>query len=348
VLASLGYGLGARLHRAVARRLVAARGRPSCAIVSVGGLSMGGAGKTPLAAALASGLRRRGLRVAIASRGYRGASREPVTIVSDGSHVRASVEAVGDEALVLAAHAPGVSVLVGRDRRLVGHRAVSLFDTEVLVLDDGFQHHRLARDLDIVCVDGASGFGNGHVLPWGPLREPLSTLRFADWLCLVDPVEGRSPPAAVEAFEASGRPVWRAHRRPTALVALEEGEPEPPSRLAGLRVGMLAGIARPASLRRTLEALGARVVAERLFPDHHAYAAGDLGGLDPGVDLWITTEKDAFKILPRWLGDRELRVLRIEIELEEERALLDRLQAHLASSPSRALAPNAEAPSSRP
>jgi tetraacyldisaccharide 4'-kinase len=304
-------------------------------VVSIGGLTVGGSGKTPMAACVARGLAGRGFRVVLASRGYLGANREPVLAVSDGARILASVAAAGDEPLLLAAHASGVPVLVGRDRRVVGHHAVSIFGAEILVLDDGFQHHRIARDLDLVCLDGLSGVGNGHVLPWGPLREPLSSLRQADWICVVDPVDPggrgldtqRDVSARVVAdFAASGRRVLRAHRRPRQLRALERETRAPLADLSGREVGLIAGVARPLSVRRTLEALGARVVAERLFPDHHAYRPEDLADLDPSVSEWITTEKDALKILPAWLAGRSLSVLEIELEIEDEAAVFDEIE----------------------
>lgn len=339
------YGVAARSHRAWMRRTSAGRGRLACAVVSVGGLTVGGAGKTPVAARLAVGLHRRGWRVVLASRGYKGRGRLPVRVVSDGSHIRSSVAQSGDESFVLAAHAPGVPVLVGRDRRVVGHHAVSAFAAQIVVLDDGFQHHRLARDIDIVCVDGPGGFGNRRLLPAGPLRESISTLGDADWLCVVDgrAVEGREAGGAsggdalreaelIRSFERSGRDVVWARRNPVELRSLGRSENLPLAALRGRRVGLLSGLARPASVRRTLEALGARVVAERRFRDHHAYVPKDCHGLDHSELLWITTEKDALKILPQWLGDDTLWVLRIEVEIEDEDAVLDRLEAQLQAA----------------
>ena len=275
-IAAFFYGAAARAHRAWMRRTAGRRGRLACAVVSVGGLTVGGAGKTPMAACIALGLHRRGWRVVLASRGYGGRDRSAVSVVSDGSHVHSTVSRSGDESLVLAAHAPGVPVLVGRDRRVVGHHAVAAFDARIVVLDDGFQHHRLARDVDVVCIDGEAGLGNRRVLPAGPLREPLGALRLADWICVVDPPDDAVPIEGLEAL-AAGR--IRARRRPVGLRSIDGGSTRALESLDGARVGLLAGIARPRSVRRTLEALGARVVVERCFADHHTYAPEDLGGL---------------------------------------------------------------------
>ena len=296
---SLIYASGARVHRTYATRARASRGQPACKVVSVGGLTIGGAGKTPVAAAVARVLRARGHRVVLASRGYRGHARQGVTVVSDGQLVRAGVYEAGDEALLLAAHAPGVPVLVGRDRRVVGHHAVSRHAAEILVLDDGFQHHRLTRDVDIVCIDGRSALGNRRVVPAGPLREPVSALSAADWLCVVDGEQGGEALQLASEWSARGLRLMRARRSPKELRSIDGRRREDLTALEGREVGLLAGIARPQSLRRTLEALGAKVVAERIFPDHHAYRETDFSAMDAEVGDWITSEKDALKILPR-------------------------------------------------
>lgn len=356
-VAALIYGLGARLDRVRGRRARARRGRPSCAVVSVGGLTVGGAGKTPMAAWLATALAARGHRVAIASRGYRGRPAEAVTVVSDGRRVRSEMERAGDEAMVLASRAVGVPVLVGADRVRVGHQAVALFDTEILILDDGFQHHGLDRDFDLVCLDAHAGVGNGRLLPAGPLREPVSALKHADAFCWVG-VEGAEDPG-IGAGPAPGRPrrllraigderpVHAAVRRALDCVPLGGGPACPTESLAGECVGLVSGLARPAGFRRLVEGLGATVVRELRFPDHYAYAPEDLAPLRDGhghgrgsdgsdaaseerpPSRWLTTEKDAFKILPDWVSPTRVDVLRIGVVVEDDDALLDRVEATL-------------------
>ncbi|MAE93729.1 MAG: tetraacyldisaccharide 4'-kinase, partial [Deltaproteobacteria bacterium] len=180
------YGAGAAAHRLAYERGWRTRRRLGCKVISVGNLVSGGAGKTPTAAWVACALRARGHRVVLASRGFGGDDRDPVRVVSDGRHVSGRIEGAGDEALLLAALAPGVPVLVGSRRDLVGQRAVAAFDAHILVLDDGFQHHRLARDVDLVTVHGAAGFGNGRLLPRGPLRERPEVLGRAHGIGVVD------------------------------------------------------------------------------------------------------------------------------------------------------------------
>jgi tetraacyldisaccharide 4'-kinase len=254
--------------------------------------------------------------------------------LSDGRRVHGDVVGVGDEPLVLAAHAAGVPVLVGRDRGVVGLRAVSVFGAEVLVLDDGFQHHRLARDVDIVTIDGSFGFGNRRVLPRGPLREPISSLGRAHAVGIVDGPMSDSDAALLE--ENAVNPfIFRAHRRPAQLRRIrppragERALAEPVTALAGARVGLLAALGQPDAFRRTLEACGATVVAERTFRDHHRYRARDLAKLHRTTDFWVTTEKDAVKILPRWTRKIDLHVLTIDLAVAAEDEFLDWLETKI-------------------
>jgi tetraacyldisaccharide 4'-kinase len=326
--AAWAYGAGARLHRGLYRSGLCREQRLSCRVVSVGNLVVGGAGKTPAAAWIAQQLRRRGHKVVLASRGYGRRGSERVRVVSDGRFVHGRAETAGDEPMVLAAHAPGVPVLVGRDRTLVGWRALAAFGADVLVLDDGFQHHRLHRDVDIVVFDGALGFGNRHCLPRGPLREPLRALRRAQAVGVVDGPLAEEDATLLERL-APGAFRFTARRRPAALRPLAGGDRQDPAQLRGRELGMLCGLARPVCLRATLEALGARVVAERSFPDHHRYRRADLAGLADRAPLWITTEKDAVKITPSWSGAADLRVLSIDLAVDEPDAFVDWLEAQL-------------------
>lgn len=315
------YALAATIARRARGRRFRAPVRLACRVVSVGNLSVGGSGKTPAAAWIAARLRESGHPVVLASRGYGRRGRDPVVVVSDGRFVRAGIDEAGDEALLLAAHATGVPVLVGRDRAWVGLRAIAAFGADVLVLDDGLQHHRLARDVEIVCFDGA-GLGNGRVFPRGPLREPLAALRGTDAVLVVDGPLADADATAIR--RAAPRAMWfAARRRPVSLRPLAGGAGFPPAALAGQSVGLLAGIARPAGFRHTLESLGANVIATRVFPDHHRYRERDLAGLVDEAKRWVTTEKDAAKILPRFAGAADVRVLDIELEPEDPQGLVD-------------------------
>jgi tetraacyldisaccharide 4'-kinase len=325
---AMTYATGGFIRQALFDRGVLRRSRFPGRVVSVGTQTVGGRGTAQLTAWVATGLRHRGHKVAIVGPGCRGRKRDGVTVVSDGRFVRSRVEIAGGDAMVLAAHAPGIPVLVGRDRALVGWRALSAFGADVLVLDDGFAYRRLHRDVDIVCFDGSLGFGNRWVLPRGPLRETARALRRAQAIGVVD---GPFPAAdtSLVARIAGGARLFAARDVPAALRALRGDAAEAPSVLGGREVGVLAGMRDPGAFRRTLESLGARIVAERLFRDGHRYRPRDLRGLAGLAPLWVTTERDAAKILPTWTGGADLRVLRIETEVSRGGEVLDWIDSRL-------------------
>jgi tetraacyldisaccharide 4'-kinase len=316
--AEAGYRLGAWLHRGVYAWGWRRRVRLPCAVVSVGNLAVGGSGKTPLVGWLARELRARGRKLAVLSRGVGGSRTREINVVSDGERVLRSPSEVGDEPVLLAGQLPGVPVLAGRNRAALGLRAVALFGVQVCILDDGFQHHRLVRDLDLVCLDGELGLGNARVLPRGPLREAPAALRRADaivWMRSAPrpPASARIPPAL---------PQFRAPIAARALRDLVSGARSSPGELAGREVGLLAAIARPDRLEAQLGALGARVIERRVFADHHLYTRAEISQLDRRVS-WITTAKDAIKIPPEWTGGVQLAVLEEEVQPEEPQALLE-------------------------
>lgn len=333
-LAGFCYGEVVSLLRATRARRAA---RLPCHVISVGSLCAGGAGKTPLVASLAALLHSRGRRCAVATRGYaraRGNGPEGVVVASDGRGRRASPERIGDEPAWLADCLSGVPVLVSDDRARAGRYAITRFGTRVLLLDDGFQHFKLARDLDLVVVDGKAGFGNGAVLPRGPLREPLRALRFADAVVVVDGPLAPRDAAALDRW-APLAPRFAARRAVVGWRRLGEGSRVPPdSPLAPRgRVGVLSGIARPDSFRRTVLALGLEPRAEAVFPDHHRYIRRDLAALPAPPRIWVTTEKDAVKLDPRWNERVELWALAIALRFEAEEELVGWLESALRRLP---------------
>jgi tetraacyldisaccharide 4'-kinase len=327
VVAEALYAAGARLHRLVYDAGLRARTRLDARVVSIGNLAVGGSAKTPLAAFLARELAARGKRVALLSRGVGGRKSREVTVVSDGQRVLAAPVDVGDEACLLAQTAPGVPVLAGVRRAALGLRAISAFGAEVLVLDDGFQHHPLARDVELVCLDARLGLGNGHVLPRGPLREPVGALARADALVFTRAQAGDPPPPG-GALLPKGPTQFRVGVEKLGLRPVAGGERLPLAKLAGARVGLLAAIARPDRLARDLADLGAEVCARRVFADHHAYARRDLAGLDAGL-VWVTTAKDAVKIPPAWAAGAPLFVLEEEVDRASGLPLVEFVAARL-------------------
>jgi tetraacyldisaccharide 4'-kinase len=313
---SWGYGLGVRLRGALYDRSILSGERvEGLRIISVGNLNVGGTGKTPAVLHLAGMLIRAGRKVGILTRGYGRQTKEPLTFT--GAEPLPSVEQAGDEPLLLARRCPEARILVGADRRALARRARDEFGLEVVLLDDGFQHRRLARDEDVVVVDEAAGFGNGQLLPRGPLREPLSALRRATLFWI------RTATAPAPPLPPLPGPRVRTRYRPTAWVD-PSGTEYPPETLYGAPVVALAGLARPGSFLRTLRQLGASIQDAALFPDHHRFTASELHAVEASAARHgariVTTEKDAVR-LPQGFGAW---TVRLGVEVLEGEDLLRR------------------------
>lgn len=326
--------------------LPAARRRVPVPVISIGNITVGGTGKTPMAALVAGLLAERGRRPAILTRGYMGASTR-----SDGS-VERRMES--DEALVLKRRCPKATIVIHPDR-VAGARAAIEKGCDVMVLDDGFQHRRLERDLDLVLVDATAPFGLGWMLPRGLLREPVSALRRSDVIAvtrsdLIDPSDRMLLISRLKRISGDKPMLFARH----AIAGVEDAHGRAlTSDLSSIQAVVFAGIANFEGFRRTVEELGVRILAAYEYPDHHAYTPEELTGLaDVAQNLEanavLTTEKDAVKIADDW-NDAACRllVLRLEIAIdaEGERVLataLDRaLAAHRPAGRSAQAAPGA-------
>jgi len=288
--------------------------------VSVGNLTVGGTGKTPTVMALARSLSAAGARPCILIRGYGGTGRG-VREVSNGRTVRSDWREVGDEAVLLAETLPGVPVIAGGDRVAAGRFAIERFRPDVILLDDGFQHRRIFREVDLVLVDATDPFGGGWLLPRGRLREPVAGLRRAHAILVTRVDQGADPERVRDRIGAAapGRPIGMAVYRPCALRRVADGDRVAVGEMRGKRVLALSGIANPRAFHRTLEGLGA-VVADRLaFPDHHPFGPGDRRRIGEAAGAvraeWIvTTEKDAVRLGVDWRPGCP--VLAVEIVLD--------------------------------
>jgi len=299
---SASYGRLARLRRSWYERHPQAQRALDRPVISVGNLSVGGSGKTPVVAALARLLVTMGHRPAILSRGYaRRRNVDGVVVVSDGERVLEPVEHSGDEPQMLARALPGVPVLVCPERHLAGRLAERQLGCTVLLLDDGFQHLVLGREVDLLIMP-ASDLDDA-VLPSGRLREPLDSASAADGILVPGSDEDVERVAA--AFDRM--PVFRVsnHYEPLQHThgASEDAPDESKADHPGARVVAVAGIARPARFFNALRAQGYEVVRELAFPDHHWYTTNDLERVTEavgatGADLVVTTAKDAVR-LPR-------------------------------------------------
>ena len=308
--------------------------RLPCPVICVGNLTMGGSGKTPCVIALADWLRARGHAVGILLRGY-GRHDSGCAVVSDECGERGSWQRVGDEAVLIAQCLPGVPVVVGGNRFGAGRELLRRFRLDLLLLDDGFQHRHLHRDLDLVMLDATDPFGGGRLLPRGRLREPISALRRAHAIILsrTDQAADLSSLRQRLGGIVPGIPVILSRHRPSRLKEFCSNRIVPLAELAGRRVLALSGLASPEGFHRTLMDLGAVLAGSMVFPDHYAYAPDDIlhaqeRAENVAAQLIVTTEKDAVRIPIVEPGDmlaRRLLVLGVVLEITEGQDALEGL-----------------------
>lgn len=303
--ASVPYGWAVRTRNRRYDRGAAENFRSPVPVVSVGNLTVGGTGKTPMVEWIVRHMCERELRVVILSRGY-----------------RAAEGATNDEARELAWALPDVPHLQNPNRAASAVAAVRDLGAQALVLDDGFQHRRLARDLDVVLLDASEPFGFDRLLPRGTLREPVEGLRRAGVVALsrADMLDAAAREAIRRrAMELAPHAAWcEVVHRPVGLIGVG-GAREPLDALTAKRVAAFCGIGNPAGFRHTLEALGCRVAAWREFPDHHAYTPSDVESLaawsrDARAELVLCTRKDLVKLEVDRLGDATLRAVAVELK----------------------------------
>jgi len=315
------YGGLMSLRAAAYRRGWLRRERLRIPVVSVGNLTMGGTGKTPMVVQVVRLLQAMGRQPAVVSRGYGGQARAPVNVVSDGKQILLDAVMAGDEPRLLAESLPGVAVVTGARRAVAARFASDRLGAEVIVLDDGFQHLALHRDLDLVLFKGPEFLGNGRVFPGGDLRESFSALGRASAFVLNDAAPQLS--SAGEGFcqrltaVFPGRPIFRAFFRSGGL---QPGNALAATNVIGPCLGF-CGLARPEGFRQVLSEL-VELKGFVTFADHHPYVAGDLTGLvrqaeRQGAGALVTTAKDLVKL--RELGcPLPLYVLPVELTLPDE------------------------------
>ncbi len=282
--------------------------RAAVPVLSVGNLTLGGTGKTPMVEWLARWFAAKNVRVGVVSRGYGSCGDRP-----------------NDEALELQLSLPGVPHVQNPDRAEAAREAVEKHGCRLIVLDDGFQHRRLARDLDIVLIDAMEPFGFGRVFPRGTLREPMEGLSRADVLVLsrADALDAAARAALWQSLDAYAPRAIRveAIHAPCALLS-PDGRREPLGAIRDLSVAAFCGIGNPAGFQRTLAACGCRVAGFRAFPDHYAYRQADWLELAAwaerlGASAVLCTRKDLVKLPPDGIGGRPLWAVGVEIVFQE-------------------------------
>jgi tetraacyldisaccharide 4'-kinase len=272
-------------------------------VVSVGNITLGGTGKTPFVCLLSEMIQARGYRVAILSRGYKGNFSRPFALVTDGERIIMGPRQAGDEPYLLAEKLKGVPVIVGRERRLSGSYAINQFRTEVLILDDGFQHLPLIRDLNLLLIDSSSPFGNGCLFPRGALREPVRQVSRADAVILTKVGQSGNINNLKQNFKKilERQRIFQVDYAAGEIRLYEKKTTLPPEFLKGKKVLAFSGLAKPDSFRKTLLSLDAEIVEFETFPDHYWYDPKDATNLgaraaELKVDALVTTEKDLVRM----------------------------------------------------
>ncbi len=346
--ASKGYGWAVRLRSVAYDRGIFRAKHLPCVVISIGNLTLGGSGKTPLTIYIAKTLGDLGYRIAIISRGYGGRAEKSGAIVSDGLQLFVSADVSGDEPYMMAQILEGTPILVGADRYRSGKLAVRSFKPDVILLDDGFQHRRLVRDLDLVLMDANKPGGNGHLFPRGVLREPLTSL-------------GRGHAVVLTRAQLDGKklsnklgsmleliPVFASQHHPrivkiipadnlSACVSGKGTLSQDLDLIKGKRVLAFSGIGANENYFKMLKDAGCLRVHAMPFRDHHRYSRADIdrirqGAISQHVDIIVTTEKDYYRLPHATDWGRTLVVVGVEIVFRDENFdefLADKVAFHL-------------------
>jgi tetraacyldisaccharide 4'-kinase len=302
-----------------------------CLVISIGNLTVGGTGKTPMVIALAEKLRQMNYRVGIVSLGYRRKSRGTV-VISNGHKTLVGYEEAGDEPALMASRLSGVPIIVDKMRIRGGQALIKQFNPDIILLDDGFQYRWLYRDLDIVLLDAKRPFSNGHLLPAGRLREPIKNLKRADVIIFTRTSDKFPTMEIIERINSITKaPILKSIHRAVEWVSLD-GERRPiDSKPFTPQPLLLSGIVHPDDFEATVRSIGTHPIAHLTFPDHQHYGVHELERIAElyrtlKADAILTTEKDLVK-LPKLLQALRVWALRIELEITEgEPVLLQMIQ----------------------
>jgi tetraacyldisaccharide 4'-kinase len=321
--AAIPYGIVAGLRARCYQWGLFAQKKLPVSVISIGNLTLGGTGKTPVVIRLAEWLLAEGKRVAILSRGYRRTSHDKMLLVSNGMQLLAGPQAAGDEPFLIATRCPKAVVAVGANRYELGRWVLSQFPLDCILLDDGFQHLGLHRDVNLLLVDATDVNGLEAVVPAGRLREPIASAARAT-LIVVTRADVAAQVAQVvqrlrEAIGLLPDPVQVVFRA-QGLVALATGEVRTLSWCQGKRAVLCSGVGHRASFRATAEGMGLCLLNEVRYPDHHLYTPADVElvrarAKELNADLIVTTEKDAGKMVP-WLTSNDDNWWAIRLETE--------------------------------
>lgn len=332
------YRLGLRLRAAAYRRGWLEARRLPATVISVGNLTVGGTGKTPMVMLLATWLRQRGLHVGVLTRGYGRRERRPLVINGQGEVSHYTPELMGDEPVLLARRLPEITIGIGADRWALAQQIIQMeapHPPDVFLLDDGFQHLRIARDLDLVLIDATDPFGGNAVLPAGRLREPLEALARAHVVVLTR--SSGTPPAAVLDVLRRANPRAPVFRAATKLAGVFEASTHRQANLYALkqqRVLAFCGVGNPQSFWEDAQRWGFELAGTVAFRDHHRYGVDDLQRIirqadRVGARALLTTEKDLVNLTVVPPSSPPCFYCRIDLVLEDEPAFLDAVAERL-------------------
>ena len=301
--------------------------RLPCPVISIGNITVGGTGKTPVVIALARLLQDKVEHVVVLSRGYKRRSQSPIVVVSDENKIISTPLESGDEPYLIASLLHSVRVIVGANRYDSGRYAIENFNARLFILDDGFQHIELYRDSDILLIDATNPTGNGHLLPKGILREPLSEISRADCIIISRANEGdREYVTGLVRKYNKNSPVFYGTYKAKCFIDLN-GNIHGLNYIAGKAILLFSGIGNPYSFRKSIEDIGGRVQGEIIFPDHYWYKEKDMNRIFEdakrvSADTILTTEKDIVRIIGTNVFNKAednivILALKVEMELSE-------------------------------
>lgn len=335
------YGLAVRARMWAYDQGWQKQARLPCRVMSVGNLTVGGTGKTPMVILLTEWLQAQGHRVAVLSRGYKRTSTAAQVLVSDGERVLVGPAEAGDEPYLIAMRCPKAIVAVGADRAAVGRWLLDRWPVDWIVLDDAFQHRALYRDLDVVLIDAMDATGLDGLLPAGRLREPLVGLGRADAVVITRAESERDVAAVRARLQAvmTGNPVQaEVIFRPDEVVSVTTGVRQSADWCVGKKAWLVSGIGNSESFRRLAMENGLQVCGETAFADHYVYRIEDVDRLRTqaarsNVEMVLTTEKDAGKLAPLLRPDESWWAVRLRADVRRGQDALHRLLSEVSDTP---------------
>lgn len=300
-----------------------------CPVISVGNITSGGTGKTPCVIMLALMLQSHGFKPAILSRGYGGSGTKSVNIVSDGKNILLDSKTAGDEPFLMAQSLKGIPIIIGPQRIKTGKAAINRFGANVLLCDDAMQHRQIFRDINLVLLDSQDPLNNGHVLPRGKLREPMSGLKRASAFLLTRTDETPKNNNINNKLSQMGNiPIFTSIHKLKDVVKGDNSDKWPIFNLTGKKVCAFCGIAKPDSFKKSLLAAQAHILSFDIFPDHHNYDRAELEIIknkfyNYKADLIITTQKDGMRLQNFAEFLSRIYMMRIEMEITPSQELFD-------------------------